>query len=120
MFDAIPHRYEELKVSEMVLLKDAVKMLPGFMPRNAIRMLFDAWEENPSGDWDDTVTIGKRKVTLGELSELMISNVLWNRLHVSPEGAHLLLELYREGSLPLKRKNQALEERTELDAYADI
>lgn len=122
--------YEEKIVREYMTLSNALKLLPNVVPNLTKQRIKEAMcfeyedniNENEFRDIKEVrYYIGNTELTREEWKELWIEDLtLWGcTIRVSPKGAKILIRLYKNGDLTLKRGKAILQDTTKLTDYAN-
>lgn len=112
-------------VDLLVKRKDAIDLLPNVKPRKAKRLLDNIREyflemychdDEPYEPYD----IKGMLITESDYQMMMvIADDYWGEVdYITPEGAAILIRMYRKGCFELKKRNDCLGDTQELEEYA--
>ena len=116
--------YEEAVVKKYITLVEALKCLPGVMPNKSKKLIDDALEISyvpGSMEISDLgYRVGETKLSQEEYKAIHIEvqSFYGTTIRISPQGAKVLMKLYRNGDLVM-HKGKSITESTELQAYID-
>lgn len=116
--------FEEYVVDKYLTLRDALKLLPGVMPNKSKWLIDEAFEIIIGANFETiepSYQVGGTILTPDERKELYIETENFygtTVIRTSPKGAKVLLRLYYNGDLILK-KGQKVVKETELQTYID-
>lgn len=116
--------YEEAVVKKYMTLVEALKCLPGVMPNKSKKLIDDALEISyVPGSMeisDFGYRVGETKLSQEEYKAIHIEvqSFYGTTIRISPQGAKVLMKLYRNGDLVM-HKGKSITESTELQAYID-
>lgn len=108
--------YEEAVATEYLTLIQALKCLPGVMPNKSKKIMSPDY----SGVEYSRYKIGKTELTEADYNEIWIKKLssYGETIRISPKGARILLKLYYNGDLILK-KGEKISKETGLQEYID-
>lgn len=116
--------YEGAVVKKYMTLVEALKCLPGVMPNKSKKLIDDAFEISyvpGSMEISDLgYRVGETKLSQEEYKAIHIEvqSFYGTTIRISPQGAKVLMKLYRNGDLVM-HKGKSITESTELQAYID-
>ena len=116
--------YEEAVAKKYMTLVEALKCLPGVMPNKSKKLIDDALEISyVPGSMeisDFGYRVGETKLSQEEYESIHIEVLSFygTTIRISPQGAKVLMKLYRNGDLVM-HKGKSIAESTTLQAYID-